>query len=124
MAMHDADHGDDLLDAYFSAGRSDPPLPDADFMARAVAEAEDAARKLGQAGTAAPPQKGFLDRFLARWVAPGGFVAASCLGLWIGYAGVGQLGSAANDLFAQTNGSVLELMPATDLFTISGVGGQ
>jgi hypothetical protein len=122
--MHNAEHGDDLLDAYFSAGRSDPPLPEPDFMVRAIAEAEGAARELGRAEAGAPRRGGILDRFLTRWAAPGGFVAASFLGLWIGYTGVGQLGSAASGLFAQQDGSVLELMPETDLFTITSLGGN
>lgn len=116
----------DLLAATFAAARQSPPEPSAEFMARILAEglaqqpparavAPVQAHGLGSGG-------GVLAQLLAMlggWRGIGGMATAALTGVWIGFAGMGQLGDIAAGYLGTADAlGTVDLLPDTDVLAM------
>lgn len=75
-----------LLDDFFRAAREEALLPDADLLARIMADADDVQSSFAPQEDPAPRRSlwaGFSDA-IGGWGGMGGLVAASAFGLWLG----------------------------------------
>lgn len=78
----DKDNQDEAaLEALFSAGRAESPVPSDDFMARLAADAEAAMPSPASQARASRPFLGGLSA----WFAASGLSGAAVLGVWIGF---------------------------------------
>lgn len=104
------------LDAFFAAGRAVPPeTPEA--LLNRVSTAAEAARPVE-----ARRPKGWLARLGAGfggWGSLGGMVTATAVGVWIGYAGIGGIGTATNTLLGTGDDGIVDLLPAVDDFALA-----
>jgi hypothetical protein len=132
----DHTHDDDAALAMFlAAGRAARPDPSADLMARIVADAlaeMPAPRPLSRPAPAAPPRRGVRARIAARiaaltggWGNLGGLVAATLVGVWIGFAAPGPLAALSAGVLgtAQTSAEsvdLVNLLPDFDDFLTEG----
>lgn len=83
MTMVEKDKQDEALEALFSAGRSNRPVPSDDFMARLVADAEAA---VPQPIAALAPRSGTAwFGGLRGFFTASGLSGAAALGVWIGF---------------------------------------
>ncbi len=96
------------LDAYFEAARSEPPLPDGDWLDRMEA--------LAIAAAPTPPARSARNRgllaglggLLGGWPGLAGLVAASAAGLWLGVTG-----TLATDALWPNDAALLVLDPVS-----------
>ncbi|MCB2135210.1 MAG: hypothetical protein KDE08_04585 [Rhodobacteraceae bacterium] len=107
---------DESLEAFFAAARQAAPEPSEALLARVMSDARLAWRPVVRA-------EGLWTRVLAAvggWGALGGMATAALTGVWIGYAGIADLG-AISDGFA--GGETVELLPGTeDIAFLDGWG--
>lgn len=130
MVMAETERDIDGLEGYFAAARAVAPEPSPDFLARILADAEgEAARRDPEASGRRPsaePRQGLwalLRAGLGGWRGLGGMATAAVAGLWIGVAGLGNLGTVGTTLSvavwststsAEQLGSV-QLLPDDDI---------
>jgi hypothetical protein len=117
---------DDEMDAIFAAAHAHAPEPDADFLARVLADAEAV-----QDGFAAVPEPARAQRApacglrgvfaaLGGWPAVAGLGAAAVTGLWIGVAPPESLSTTAQMVWSDDVTLAFEPDLGTDLFPGEG----
>ena len=80
--MTDDPNSNEALEALFKAGRDNPAEPDADFVARLVADAD--AALASSTAMSSPSSISPWARRVQNWLPVSGLTAATVLGIWIG----------------------------------------
>ncbi|MBC7154195.1 MAG: dihydroorotate dehydrogenase [Rhodobacteraceae bacterium] len=109
---------------FLAAGRAARPDPSADLMARIVADAlaeMPAPRPLSRPAPAAPPRRGVRARIAALtggWGNLGGLVAATLVGVWIGFAAPGPLAALSAGVLGEVLGTAQTSAESVDLVNL------
>lgn len=123
----DDDHSQDddaAVEMFLAAGRAARPDPSADLMARIVADAlaeMPAPRPLSRPAPAAPPRRGVRARIAALtggWGNLGGLVAATLVGVWIGFAAPGPLAALSAGVLGEVLGTAQTSAESVDLVNL------
>ncbi|MFP1643024.1 dihydroorotate dehydrogenase [Pontitalea aquivivens] len=116
----------DLPEAAFAAARQSPPEPSAAFMARVLAEGlaqQPPARVVAPVQARGPGSgsgvRAQLLAMLGGWRGIGGMATAALTGVWIGFAGMGQLGDIAAGYLGGADAlGTVELLPDADVLAM------
>ena len=125
MVMTDWNAREDALDDLFAAARRAAPEPSPGFLARVIADAETVqAERIAVPQRVSAPASGGLITALrglfGGWGALGGMVTATIAGVFIGFAGVDQLGQVTGGLFGATESlGTVSLLPEGDIFALA-----
>ncbi|WP_343079706.1 dihydroorotate dehydrogenase [Ostreiculturibacter nitratireducens] len=119
-----------MLEDIFAAARREAPEPSPALMARILADAEavqaaDTAQRAAtiRRNSRRPGLFASAITALGGWGAVGGLAAATLAGVWIGFTGMGALGSTAAGLWgAAESAATVDLIPGEADFAALGIG--
>ncbi|ARC89117.1 hypothetical protein [Rhodovulum sp. MB263] len=114
---------DETLEALFEAARQDRAEPSAALMARIMEDAMVTAAAARTAPRRQPTRRrsilALLVTAIGGWPALAGVATAGVFGLWIGYAGPGDVGRLSTEILGSAYGPG-DLMPSLDTFLTEG----
>jgi len=125
MVMTDWKAREDSLDDLFAAARRAAPEPAPGLLARMMADAElaqEAAQAAALRRDVRPAPGGLMTTLrgmFGGWGALGGMATATLAGVWIGFAGVDQLGQVTGFFGTTESLGTVSLLPEGDIFALA-----